>query len=479
MRKYIIIALVLALVYPFSVFAATNSAVRSGALPTTSTFGAGTLGSYTGGSPSVFVVDTLTYDSAIDTGETRNGLSVATGGLLQAIEWDQTRKMILFEVSGTIVCDDRIELVGSNVAFYGQTAPSPGIFLRGLTLITAGNDNVVFQHLRIGAYNTSTTADNVDAMYVAGTVGDNATEIVIDHCTFLWSIDGLLDLNYVTNVTVSNCIIGQALDDSLHSKRQHSTGGIINYVTNGLYYGNLYIHNDFRNPVIQFGSVASFINNWVVNPGDFSAQAAGEYHFIMDSNIIQAGDDSHGSISNTWFAFRKDPNVASEVWFVGNVSNDETQDDANDYTGVRESGATVYDNEGGDGGQFEIDFKAASADAILVDGVTAETVVATIKGNIASNVGARPQDRIAIEGTLITNAEDATGRIVDSVPAWPTVSEANSPRNLSTGMAADGQLAIPSSITADTATYGTASDGRYDIMEWIGSRWALRYNGVD
>lgn len=476
--RLLIAILTLCLVFPAGVFGTDNRAIREGALPITSGFGSDHLGAYTTTTPQkIWVVNTLTYDQAATT-DSRNGLTVYLGGLKQALEDTAANRVILFEVSGTIdASDQRLTMSGNNVAIYGQTAPAPGVFVKNLTVKTGGVDNLVIQHLRfagdVGEGVVEESKDARDALYIGwtdinGGSADRGTNVILDHCTLLWAEDENLPIENVDNVIITNCLIAQ----NLGATSTYSKGTQAKDASNVLYYYNLLAHNQDRNPYVLYGSTVAFTNNWVYGPyGVFPMSGQGEYYLAADSNYIDSGNRSNIYFNNYWFAFVGDPSVSSEVYFTGNVNLNNSQANADDYTGVRETGATTYDNEGGDNGQFETDFKQASAADVIDDGIVAAAADATLKANIAEAAGAWPNNRITTETDLISEALNGLGRNITSVATWPTV--AANTRNLDSDMAADGFNSIPSSVSADTD-----GDSRSDFMEWIDELTIYAETGV-
>ena len=487
--KYLLI--ILSILISTSAFGADNRAIRSGALPITTGFGADNLGAYTGGNPAeVWVIDELTFNNGDDgspESTSRNGLSVIAGCLHDALSDTTPNRVILFEVAGTIDADDDVIIMeGDNVAIYGQTAPSPGVLVKNLTLRTASVDNIIIQHIRFAGDVGEEVGEGASGMRDALMVGwsevtdgdafqcvkpctgdDRGSNVIIDHVTVLWGEDENLPIENVDNVIVSNTIVAQALGQT--SPLSHGTQA--KDASNVLFYYNLLAHNEDRNPYVVYSSTVAITNNWIYGPDSaFPIIGQGTFYIAADANIIDAGDTSNNYFDDYWFAFKEDPGSNSKVYFVSNVNDNNPQDfeDATDYSGVRETSASVYDNEGGDDGDFEVDFgrdgggTPYDAEDVIDDGFVAIEANATLKSNIAAFVGARPADRIITEANLVSEAVAGIGTKVTSVPSWPTVSTANNPRLLDTGMAGDDLNSIPSTVSADTD-----SDGRTDFMSWI------------
>ena len=124
----------------------------------------------------------------------------------------------IFEVSGAIVLTDDMTIRNGTLTIAGQTAPSPGIMIRGGAFKIHASD-VLIQHLRfrVGDSTTGPSPANRDALKIEGTDDAPVKNIVIDHCTFSWSIDEIASVwGAHDNITFSNNIFAEPLNDSIH-----------------------------------------------------------------------------------------------------------------------------------------------------------------------------------------------------------------------------------------------------------------------
>ena len=121
-------------------------------------------------------------------------------------------RIIVFRVSGMIDLAKAIQVTEPFVTIAGQSAPGEGICLRGNTFDVATHDAVVrFLRNRAG----DQAGKELDAM----NVGHGSRRVVMDHCSANWSVDECLSLSGdVQDVTVSWCVIGEALNHSIHHK---------------------------------------------------------------------------------------------------------------------------------------------------------------------------------------------------------------------------------------------------------------------
>ncbi len=108
-----------------------------------------------------------------------------TGSLRDAME-ASARRVVIFEVSGTIWLNSNIVVKEPYLTVAGQTAPSPGITLARAGIVVSAHD-VLIQHLlvRVGDLPVGTKPDFRDCIQVVG-AADGQREVynvVIDHCS--------------------------------------------------------------------------------------------------------------------------------------------------------------------------------------------------------------------------------------------------------------------------------------------------------
>ena len=129
-----------------------------------------------------------------------------------------SKKIVVFDVAGIIALSKDIS-IGANTTIEGQTAPAPGITLRYYTVRPGANNVIRFSRIRRGE--EKDVNDGADATWQRETDG-----IVLDHCSFSWSIDEIASFYDNTNFTMQWCTVGEALANPGHSKGEHSYGGI-------------------------------------------------------------------------------------------------------------------------------------------------------------------------------------------------------------------------------------------------------------
>ena len=139
------------------------------------------------------------------------------GSLRHGIKNAKGPRTIVFDLSGTIQLKSELRITQSNLTIAGQTAPGDGITLRDRTVSLRNCHDVVIRYIRLrlgdknekpGGYDTLTT--------------DDIADVILDHVSLSWAIDGTHDLRRGKNVTIQWCILSEALNDSIHEKGPHA-----------------------------------------------------------------------------------------------------------------------------------------------------------------------------------------------------------------------------------------------------------------
>ena len=141
-----------------------------------------------------------------------------TGSLRQAVS-GKDAKTVVFDVGGVIALKSDLK-IGANTTIAGQTAPYPGITLRYFTVLPDA-DNVIIRFIRVRRGQEKNVNDGADAIWTR-----HHTGIMLDHCSFSWSIDEVASFYDNNNMTMQWCTIAESLNNAGHGKGAHGYGGI-------------------------------------------------------------------------------------------------------------------------------------------------------------------------------------------------------------------------------------------------------------
>jgi pectate lyase len=330
------------------------------------------------------------------------------GSFVDALQTEGPR-VVVFEVGGVIDLGvDIIEITEPYLSVAGQTAPSPGI-----TLIKGGlqvrTHDVLLQHIRIrtGDANEVQVPWEVDALT---TIGEEAHDIVIDHCSFSWGIDETLSVSgppdgpYQTShrVTLSNNIIAETLYDSIHPKGgPHSRATLIaSFCQEVAVIRNIYAHNNRRHPVVGVGSTGVIVNNLVYDPGVWcmtthgSLESVGYPEFDVDpprwsivgNHVIPGPSTTIDAIFYSWLDTSIDP---AEIYFRNNICDDPSV--------LQTLGRLTLVS----------DHPTWAREMIVLP-------VEDVYDELLAHAGARPVDRDSVDTRIIQEIQNRTGGLIDS-----------------------------------------------------------------
>jgi hypothetical protein len=149
-----------------------------------------------------------------------NGSNTAPlAGSLRAAVCARGPRVVVFDLSGVIELKSTLRVPNGDVTVAGQTAPSPGIALRGAPLIVQAS-NVLIEHLRVrpgDRWLPDPHTHNRDAVDVEGPRGTVVANVVFDHCTFAWALDEIASTwNDYEDVTFSRCMFAEPLFRAIH-----------------------------------------------------------------------------------------------------------------------------------------------------------------------------------------------------------------------------------------------------------------------
>ena len=103
-----------------------------------------------------------------------------TGSLREAVEASGAR-IIDFNVAGKIELQSALNITNSYITIDGSTAPAGGICIKDRP-IKVDADHVIIRYIRVRP------GDNAGAEVDSISIG-SGHHIILDHCSFSWSVD--------------------------------------------------------------------------------------------------------------------------------------------------------------------------------------------------------------------------------------------------------------------------------------------------
>jgi hypothetical protein len=215
------------------------------------------------------------------------------GSLREALTRDlpgNPPRVIVFDVSGIIQLTSHLIVEHPNTTIAGQTAPYPGIMLRGADLKVQAS-NVLVQHL------SSRPSDdmpgpglNQRSGFQAGVAatGTSIQDIVFDHVSVGWAPDQSFLVwssgdTFVTNLTVSSSLMSEGLlfTDHPDPEPEHSTGPLFGAGAHNItMYRDISAFNNWRNPLVNTDATrVQIVNNFFYSPGTERAR------FNVDTSV--------------------------------------------------------------------------------------------------------------------------------------------------------------------------------------------------
>lgn len=343
----------------------------------------------------VYRVTNLNYDGA---------------GSLKACVDGSGPRVCVFEVSGTIPLSDDLTLRNPYLTIAGQTAPSPGITLRGAGILVK-TSNVLIQHLRVrpGDAAGGEAPINRDGLKISGPPdADPISNIVIDHCTFTWSIDEVASAwQQWNNVSLINNIFAEPLHDSIHPEGKHGFGVLLGPVDgNVTLAGNLLASMQSRLPM-SAATRAAIVNNVIYNWGNTATDLQSHGDVTQSSvvgNVYLRGPDT--ASSNAPIGLRADATTlrpGARVFLADNKAAESTANDPWSAAGAIYGSLTLAN------------FKSTSPVAWPAGMTTIPTSDNVVRDYVLKYSGARPADRDSVDARIVEGVRNGTNRIINCV----------------------------------------------------------------
>lgn len=246
---------------------------------------------------------------------------------------------VVFNVSGWIILKEPLKIKRNNLTIAGQTAPGEGITLYPRGLSINGSKNVIIRNIRSRC--SSKGYDGADVIKDASLVdqafnAENAENVIIDHCTFGWSGEEVVNNQTSHYQTYSYCMVHEPLYDAGHHKGSARGFGAQWGGSQTTMHHNLMAHCNSRSPRIQGARDTDYIvydewmNNVNFNWGSWGACYGGEnnqtgrysgHEVNFCNNYYQPGPATNAAVSasNAKYIRATAGSAVSNWYLAGNV----------------------------------------------------------------------------------------------------------------------------------------------------------------
>jgi hypothetical protein len=392
-------------------------------------------------------------------------LNASGSGSLKACIDEDVPRTCVFEVSGVIRLTSDLIIRNGQIRIAGQTAPSPGIMLRGAALLITASD-VLVQHIRVrtGDDPIGPNPDNRDSLKITGAATKPVRNVVIDHCSFSWALDEIASTwGPHDNVTLTNNIFAEALDDSLHPQYDgtgtmpHGYGVLFGPADNSsiTFVGNLMAHIVERNPLSRATELV-MVNNLVYNRAHMDVDLQGQDGRISKTSVV-------GNEFLRGPSFNRD----SKPILVRTGGT---------YSVVSGSRVYVHDNRAPDSGSsYSQLVELAEGDVIPnlmtqtsvpvwnTGLVARDTAASAVYSSVLATAGARPNDRDSVDKRVVLDVRQRTGQIINCVSPNGTARCSKNAGGWPVYAQNHRTLTLPSNHSA------IASNGYSNLENWLNS----------
>ncbi|MDP3230929.1 MAG: hypothetical protein Q8N13_23545, partial [Acidovorax sp.] len=346
-----------------------------------------------------------------------------------------------------------------NLTIAGQTAPGGGIQisgqLTGNSLLNIYASNVVVQYLKLRhGYGSGTVTQDGDCI---GAYGKN---IMIDHCTVMWTTDEntsswAVSANQINNVTWSWCLLAEPM---LSHPTNLLTGGNTSTIADGMVnldaHHCLFSNSSHRNPLVMIKSFR-FVNNIVYNWKYRATHMSGGANVDIIGNLYKAGPITPSTSNYEICAYPLSQGEGQaafgspSIYAVGNQGPHVSNPASDNWVMVRETNSENGSNP--TVGPLSTTYKRTTPMAALPYPIPV-TAVGSLAAAIIPTVGA--SRRLDANGAWVANRDAVDTRLINEYNAGTGILPAHE----------DDVGGFPV-IASGTAYADTDQDGMADAWE--------------
>ncbi|MBL4629768.1 MAG: hypothetical protein JKY14_00905 [Paraglaciecola sp.] len=234
------------------------------------------------------------------------------GSLRHALKRKYPRTVV-FSVSGVIQLKAPIIIKSGYLTIAGQSSPG-GITISGAPIKVSNAQHIIMRYMRfrLGTYGFAE-----DSLSVR-----DSQDVIIDHCSFSWSVDETASFYNNTRFTLQHSIIAYSLNNSIHPKGPHGYGGIWGG-NKATFINNVIANHNRRTPRInghrlkphypQNLEFVELANNVIYNWGANNVYGSENGRFNLINNYYKPGPNSKAEqFVDLWFS----PNIKSKQFYI-------------------------------------------------------------------------------------------------------------------------------------------------------------------
>lgn len=367
-------------------------------------------------------------------------LADAGPGSFRAAAEAKGKRIIVFEVSGTIHLESRLFIKG-DVTIAGQTAPGDGICLADQP-VSMGGDNIIIRYIRFRLGDRYQSQKGM----VDGSGADDAfggsrkKNIIVDHCSISWSTDELMSVYGGDSTTLQWNLLAEPLNYSYHFEtgdkdfEHHGYGGIWGGAHLSAHH-NLLAHCVSRNPRFngtRLGAdveLVDFRNNVIYNWGHNNIYGGEGGNYNVVGNFYKAGPGTKKNVTARIVNPTRDAKVGFGKFYV----SDNVVHGFNDVSKENVKGVHIGNGKEPYGADSII---ATTAFAVLP--IPAQNAL-DAASQVLQFAGASFR-RDTLDQRIVNDVKNGTGSFIDvqggyphgtpyekTVTAWPTLQSAPAP----------------------------------------------------
>ena len=334
-------------------------------------------------------------------------------------------RVCIFEVGGIIDLKSDLTISKGRITIAGQTAPSPGIVLRGATLSIESSDVVVENiSVWVGDSPHGPSAAYRDGVRI-GSEKAKVRRVFLDHLSVLWGLDENVSvLGESSDITIQNSLIAEGLENSIHPKGPHSKGVLIspNSKRVSLIRNIIAFHGE-RLPLIQDGSSVFMLNNVVYGWGGPSRSSIIDISTNKSHKGVRLDLIGNVFLPAPWSTsypsvFAKPPSLLSRIYLRDNLGPTRSSSEQDEWKLVDLPQVPLRSN---------LPTFTNVSETVLTSG--------DVERELLNIVGSRPFKRSAPDIRILASVAGRAGEIKDciskctrNVGGWPRIGSSTRPK---------------------------------------------------